>query len=193
MLLSEFESLEAGAAHRHVHYHAASQVALTGYGRLVAAGFLDAAAVGAALAEYRSGAIANGGAFESAVVAICEASAQWQSKSDFERAVPNAARDFIRLEVCGGDDSMGAGCLAKLICNAADGHKVVGFHFVGPNAGEITQGFSLAVKLGVSIKDFTDLVGMHPTDAEVFTTLETTRRSGHDWVSAGGCGGGKCG
>jgi thioredoxin reductase (NADPH) len=25
--------------------------------------------------------------------------------------------------------------------------KVVGFHFVGPNAGEITQGFSLALKV----------------------------------------------
>jgi hypothetical protein len=27
------------------------------------------------------------------------------------------------------------------------GMKVVGFHFVGPNAGEITQGFSLALKV----------------------------------------------
>ena len=27
------------------------------------------------------------------------------------------------------------------------GMKVIGFHFVGPNAGEITQGFSLALKV----------------------------------------------
>ena len=193
VMLSEFESLEAGAAHRHICYHAASQVALTGYGRLASQGFVVPAVVAAALAQYRAATI-DLAAFEAAVAASVESSAAWlTSKSEFARAVPNAARDFLRLEVCGGDDSMGAGCLAKLICNKAENHKVVGFHFVGPNAGEVTQGFSLAVKKGSTITDFTDLVGMHPTDAEVFTTLETTRRSGHDWVSAGGCGGGKCG
>jgi len=35
---------------------------------------------------------------------------------------------------------------------------VIGFHFVGPNAGEITQGFGLAVRLGAKKADFDKLV-----------------------------------
>ena len=38
-------------------------------------------------------------------------------------------------------------CLAKLVCLKKEQNKVVGFHFVGPNAGEITQGFHLALKV----------------------------------------------
>lgn len=38
------------------------------------------------------------------------------------------------------------------------GAKVIGFHFVGPNAGEITQGFGLAVRLGAKKSDFDKLV-----------------------------------
>ena len=70
---------------------------------------------------------------------------------------------------------------------------MVGFHFVGLNAGEITQGFALAVKLGATKKDFDDMVGIHPTDAESFTQLEITKGSGSNWIGRGGCGGGKCG
>lgn len=33
--------------------------------------------------------------------------------------------------------------LSKLVCNKADNDRVVGFHYVGPNAGEVTQGFAL--------------------------------------------------
>jgi hypothetical protein len=36
-------------------------------------------------------------------------------------------------------------------------------------------------------------VGIHPTDAEAFVSMGVTRRAGEDWVSLGGCGGGKCG
>jgi len=44
---------------------------------------------------------------------------------------------------------------------------VVGFHVLGPNAGEITQGFALGVRLGAKKSDFDDLIGIHPTTAEV--------------------------
>jgi len=69
----------------------------------------------------------------------------------------------------------------------------VGFHFVGPNAGEVTQGFTLALKLGATKADFDDVLGIHPTDAEGFCDLSVTRRSGESWLAAGGCGGGRCG
>lgn len=44
---------------------------------------------------------------------------------------------------------------------------MVGFHVLGPNAGEITQGFALGVRLGAKKSDFDDLIGIHPTTAEV--------------------------
>jgi len=59
-------------------------------------------------------------------------------------------------------------------------------HILGPNAGEITQGYAVAIKLGATKKDFDRTIGIHPTVSEVFTTLATTKRSGFD-VSASGC------
>ena len=38
--------------------------------------------------------------------------------------------------------------LLKLITNLADDERVVGFHYVGPNAGEVTQGYAVAMKMG---------------------------------------------
>jgi thioredoxin/glutathione reductase (selenoprotein) len=84
-------------------------------------------------------------------------------------------------------------CLSKLVCRKSEAERVVGFHFVGPNAGEMTQGFALALRLGAKKKDFDTLVGIHPTDAESFCDLSVTRSSGVDWVASGGCGGGVCG
>ena len=43
----------------------------------------------------------------------------------------------------------------------------MGFHVLGPNAGEITQGFTLGLKLGATKADFDNAVGIHPTCAEV--------------------------
>lgn len=77
-------------------------------------------------------------------------------------------------------------CYAKLICVKSQNEKVVGFHILGPNAGEITQGFGIALKLNATKADFDNLIGIHPTCAEVFTTLAITKRSGAD-ASASGC------
>ena len=43
----------------------------------------------------------------------------------------------------------------------------MGFHYLGPNAGEVTQGYGMALKLGATKGDFDNLVGIHPTTAEV--------------------------
>ena len=45
--------------------------------------------------------------------------------------------------------------------------KVVGFHYLGPNAGEVTQGYGGMIKLGATKADFDNLIGIHPTTAEV--------------------------
>eukprot|EP00123_Amoebidium_parasiticum_P011692 comp20858_c0_seq1/m.27607 comp20858_c0_seq1/g.27607 ORF comp20858_c0_seq1/g.27607 comp20858_c0_seq1/m.27607 type:complete len:511 (-) comp20858_c0_seq1:243-1775(-) len=91
------------------------------------------------------------------------------------------------------DDAMSPTSLSKIVCVKSENERVVGFHFIGPNAGEITQGYALALQLGATKANFDKVVGIHPTDAESFHSLSVTRASGESWVAAGGCGGGKCG
>lgn len=55
----------------------------------------------------------------------------------------------------------------KLVCVKSEKERVVGFHYLGPNAGEVTQGFALGIKLGATKNDFDSLIGIHPTTAEV--------------------------
>ncbi|MBZ3877860.1 Thioredoxin reductase 3 [Sciurus carolinensis] len=64
--------------------------------------------------------------------------------------------------------------------------RVIGFHILGPNAGEITQGFAAAMKCGLTKQLLDNTIGIHPTCGEVFTTLEITKSSGLD-VTQKGC------
>lgn len=77
-------------------------------------------------------------------------------------------------------------CYIKLIVNTADNERVLGFHILSPNAGEITQGYALGIKLGATKADFESTIGIHPTVAENFTTVRTTKSSGED-VAQSGC------
>ncbi|GAB1600324.1 thioredoxin reductase 1, cytoplasmic-like [Argonauta hians] len=77
-------------------------------------------------------------------------------------------------------------CYVKLICKKSAKNKVIGFHYLGPNAGEVTQGYAVALRLGATKKDFDATIGIHPTCSEVFTTLYMTKRDGVN-VEAGGC------
>jgi len=84
------------------------------------------------------------------------------------------------------DEEISNPASCKLICLKTDAERVVGIHYVGPNAGEVMQGFGLAIKLGATKADFDNIVGIHPTTAENFTTLKVTKSSGVD-ANAGGC------
>uniref|UniRef100_A0A8C3YFM7 thioredoxin-disulfide reductase (NADPH) n=1 Tax=Catagonus wagneri TaxID=51154 RepID=A0A8C3YFM7_9CETA len=77
-------------------------------------------------------------------------------------------------------------CYAKIICNKLDDDRVIGFHVLGPNAGEIIQGFAAAMKCGLTKQLLDDTIGIHPTCAEVFTTLQVTKASGLD-ITQKGC------
>ncbi|KAK2145359.1 hypothetical protein LSH36_683g02048 [Paralvinella palmiformis] len=77
-------------------------------------------------------------------------------------------------------------CYAKLICVKSLKEKVIGLHVLGPNAGEITQGFTIGIKLGATKADFDNAIGIHPTCAEIFTTMNITKNSGVD-ISVSGC------
>ncbi len=62
----------------------------------------------------------------------------------------------------------------KLIVDrASDG--VVGAHMMGPDCGEIIQGFAVAIKAGATKADFDATIGIHPTAAEEFVTMRTAR------------------
>ncbi|MCW5774069.1 MAG: glutathione-disulfide reductase [Rhodospirillaceae bacterium] len=62
--------------------------------------------------------------------------------------------------------------MMKLIVDKAS-RKVVGLHIVGPDAGEIVQGFAVAIKMGATKQDFDSTIGIHPTAAEELVTLRT--------------------
>lgn len=49
--------------------------------------------------------------------------------------------------------------------------RVIGLHMIGPDAGEITQGFGVAFKAGATKADFDETIGIHPTSAEEFVTM----------------------
>jgi glutathione reductase (NADPH) len=60
--------------------------------------------------------------------------------------------------------------MMKLIVDRAS-DRVVGCHMVGPEAGEIIQGFAVALKCRATKAQFDATVGIHPTSAEEFVTL----------------------
>ncbi|KAE8615169.1 hypothetical protein XENTR_v10008431 [Xenopus tropicalis] len=76
-------------------------------------------------------------------------------------------------------------CYAKIICNLKDKGRVVGFHVLSPNAGEITQGFAVAIKCGLTKDQLDNTIGIHPVCAEIFTTLTVTKRSGGNILQSG--------
>ncbi|MBY0399226.1 glutathione-disulfide reductase [Myxococcota bacterium] len=62
--------------------------------------------------------------------------------------------------------------LMKLIVDRKS-DRVVGLHMVGAEAGEIVQGFAVAIKAGATKADFDATLGIHPTAAEEFVTMRT--------------------
>jgi glutathione reductase (NADPH) len=60
--------------------------------------------------------------------------------------------------------------LMKLVVDDAT-DRVVGLHMVGAEAGEIVQGFAVAIKAGATKAVFDQTIGIHPTAAEEFVTL----------------------
>jgi glutathione reductase (NADPH) len=60
--------------------------------------------------------------------------------------------------------------LMKLLVDDAT-DRVVGLHMVGPDAGEVVQGFAVAMKAGATKAVFDSTIGIHPTMAEEFVTM----------------------
>merc|ERR1712004_334403 len=75
-------------------------------------------------------------------------------------------------------------CYMKMIVEKSS-NIVVGLHYVGPNAGEVMQGFAVAMKMKATKDIFDSTVGIHPTNAEWFCSLSQTKQSGQDLVNTG--------
>ena len=69
----------------------------------------------------------------------------------------------------------GERALMKLVVDDAS-DRVLGVHMAGADAGEIVQGFAVALKAGATKAVFDATIGIHPTAAEEFVTMREAVR-----------------
>lgn len=62
--------------------------------------------------------------------------------------------------------------LMKILVDA-ETDRVIGVHVLGPDAGEIVQGFAVALRAGATKRIFDTTIGIHPTAAEELVTMRT--------------------
>jgi thioredoxin reductase (NADPH) len=103
--------------------------------------------------------------------------------------VYHSAYDTLELSVAHRADADGLPlppqCYTKMVVTRADsshGERVLGLHVLGPHAGEVVQGFATALRLGATRADLEATIGIHPTHAEEVVGLDTTKRSGGDFL-----------
>lgn len=60
----------------------------------------------------------------------------------------------------------------KLVCLKNENERVIGFHYMGPDAAEVTQGYVFALKKGCTKEEFDDVIGIHPSNTENFMYLQ---------------------
>jgi glutathione reductase (NADPH) len=72
----------------------------------------------------------------------------------------------LKHTISGSDEKM----MMKLVVDG-ESDRVLGVHMVGPDAGEIIQGFAVALNCGATKAQFDSTIGIHPTAAEEFVTM----------------------
>lgn len=94
-----------------------------------------------------------------------------EARAEFGDAIDIYRTDFrpMKQTLAGGKDRV----LMKLVVHRESG-RVLGCHMLGEGAGEIIQGFAVAIKAGATKADFDSTVGVHPTAAEEFVTMRTS-------------------
>jgi len=53
--------------------------------------------------------------------------------------------------------------------------KVLGVHYLGPNAGETIQNVGIALTAGLTKASFDNTLAIHPTNAEEFVLMKANR------------------
>jgi len=75
----------------------------------------------------------------------------------------------------------------KIIVEKLAPNTVLGIHYVGPNAGEVMQGYGVSMKnSGLTFDMLKETVAIHPTSSENILQASVTKSSGKD-ASADGC------
>jgi thioredoxin reductase (NADPH) len=93
--------------------------------------------------------------------------------------------EFTPLEWTIIDSMSDKSCFAKVVIHKKT-TQVLGIHIASPNAGEIIQGFAVALRKGTLMySDLTDTIGIHPTVAEELVSLSVTKSSGESTKSSG--------
>lgn len=58
-------------------------------------------------------------------------------------------------------------------------------HFLGQHAGEVMQGLAVAFTIGLTKSHLDKTIGIHPTAAEQFTTLNIFKGDGNQFDKEG--------
>ncbi|TMW47259.1 hypothetical protein DOY81_007658 [Sarcophaga bullata] len=74
-------------------------------------------------------------------------------------------------------------CYIKIITKQEDNQLVLGIHFIGPNAGEVIQGFAVALNCGLYMKTLINTIGTGVTNSQEITKTFITKRSGFNKIS----------
>ena len=90
--------------------------------------------------------------------------------------------NFLNMQANPRPDNL---CYSKVICLINENMRVIGVHYVGPNAGEVIQGYAVAVKGKVCWEHFVDTVGIHPTCSENIVDMYVTKREAKEVVKTG--------
>eukprot|EP00934_Nitzschia_sp_Nitz4_P001609 Nitzschia sp. Nitz4//scaffold126_size65214//48050//50154//NITZ4_006162-RA/size65214-snap-gene-0.58-mRNA-1//-1//CDS//3329534707//1609//frame0 len=95
-------------------------------------------------------------------------------------------REFQPLEWSLSGERKDTFAFTKIVVDKTPEENVLGIHYLGPNAGEVMQGYGVSMKKGLRYRELIETVGIHPTNSEEIVGLSITKSSGED-AAAGGC------
>jgi len=75
-------------------------------------------------------------------------------------------------------------CYIKLIVEKVT-DKILGYHYLGPNAGEVVQGYATALMMGATKEQWDSTLKIHPTCSEEVLGLHIVKGSGKSAVKTG--------
>ncbi|MGV2340955.1 MAG UNVERIFIED_CONTAM: hypothetical protein LVR18_45550 [Planctomycetaceae bacterium] len=81
-------------------------------------------------------------------------------------------REFMPLEWSLSHHRSSHYAYTKVIVDKLPGENVLGIHYLGPNAGEVMQGYGSAMKQGLKFDILKETVGIHPTSSEENSNAE---------------------
>ena len=76
-------------------------------------------------------------------------------------------------------------CYLKIVV-FKENRQVLGIHFLGPNAGEVMQGYAVAMQLNVTLDQLQQTIGIHPTCSEELVR-NVTKKEGDEKPKKSGC------